>query len=464
MGARESLQNWVQNLVGELDNFQKQISSLESSYQTTWQSFQNSINDLLQPASGPDAYTGEAANAMRTAFNQFIPVEQEFQKEHVIGQALQACNTCHQSIEDAIINTSSRMVNLDLVDEALTIMTVEDIVKYGRDMVPSYLVAAYDVTTPIQTVQGLPEAIAASLAYAHKPLSDIDIIRAISQGPMDAHQTMDALCDMADQIKAAVTTWNSAIVAISNEPWSTAFTKLKEGWGLTNASLELAGKINKGTLKEFSEFMERRQGSVGLILALIGFGVDFLTGRQYNEEALGSDAYGAGIAFGLEFVPGVDVAEDTLLIGGEAIHDASPAVAWAQDGIAGLVGGNDQELQQELKEPAKGIKEGGENVDFGAVFDDIGGVVYNALPAGILSTPTYATFHGSPNIANALNDGQRAVVDTGRAFNGVYQVGVDTIGAGFEDFIANPITGISNKDDAKKIVHGINSVLHWLGG
>jgi hypothetical protein len=409
MSAEGDLTHWASDLIDPLEQFHSRTAPIESEYKSIWESFQTTMNDLLLFASGPDAFTGQAAAAIHDAYNEFVTVEQSFQRMDIMGQAETACHTCSQSIHTAITSTSPRMYNQIVLWEAMKIMDPGDIAKYGAEMVPDWLAW-------VNSTEG-----------AINPHSTV-------------RETLHALDDMADQIKAAVATWVDTVSAMSEESWP----KIGDWYSKGTLLVDLGEKASK----TFSELLEKTRGVY--ILSGIGILLGMVTGEEKPSwKKLYSDVVGTG----LSLAPGVDV----VALTGSAIQTGAPILAWGQDKLAHIYSQGNPALEKELKEPAQGMRDGADKVDVQKVLNDVGGVFYD-LTWGNLEGPIGPKAISDPashTSLRALGDLQRTVVDTGSTLKGAYQVTLNTVGAGVEDFMASSGKGAW--------VPKVNKVLNWLG-
>jgi hypothetical protein len=409
MSAEGDLTRWVSDITDPLEQFHNRTEPIESEFKGIWESFQTTMNDLLLFASGPDAFTGQAATAIHDAYNEFATVEQNFQTMNIMGRAETACHTCTQSIHTAITSTSPRMYDPVVLWEAVKIMDPGDIAKYGGEMVPDWL----------QWVNGAGGAI--------NPHSTV-------------RETLHALDDMADQIKAAVATWVDTIDAMSEESWP----KVGDWYSKGTLLVDLGEKASE----KFEELLKKTKGVY--ILSGIGILIEMVTGEEkFSWKNLYSDVVGTG----LSLVPGVDV----VALTGSIIQTGAPMLAWGQDRLAHAYSQGNPELEKELKVPAQGMRDGADKVDVQKVLNDVGGVFYD-LTWGNLEGPIGPRSISDPaghTSLRALGDLQRTVVDTGSTLKGAYQVTLNTVGAGVEDFMASTGKG--------SWVPKVNKVLSWLG-
>jgi hypothetical protein len=409
MSVDGDLTRWASELIDPLEQFYSQTAPIENEYKRIWESFQTTMNDLLLFASGPDAFTGRAATAIHDAYYKFATVEQNFQRMDIMGQAKTACDTCAQSIHTAITSTSPQMHNPIVLWEAMKIMDPDDIAKYGDVMVPDWLL----------WVNG-------------------------TEGTLDPHstvrETLHALNDMANQIKAAVKTWVDTVSVMSQESWPT----INDWYSKGTLLVDLGEKANK----TFEEFLKKTKGVY--ILSGIGLLLGMVTGK---EKPSWKNLYSDVVGTGLSLAPGIDA----VALTGSAIQTGAPMLAWGQEKLAHTFSQGDPKLEKELKEPAKGIREGAEKVDVQTVLNDVGGVFYD-LTWGNLEGPIGPRAIGDPaghTSLRALGDLQRTAVDAGSTIKGAYQVALNTVGAGVEDYMASTGRGT--------MVPKINKVLHWLG-
>jgi hypothetical protein len=140
MGAFATLLSWLSPVLHPLTDFRNNVTKLNTIHQDSVQTFGLLAGGLVEPQTGPDAFTGELADAFWNDVQTYLNTENALSgggvgvaEEGVIDDAILACEECATDVTGAAEVAAGEIAGDAVLDEVTAVVDVAAVAEAGAN-------------------------------------------------------------------------------------------------------------------------------------------------------------------------------------------------------------------------------------------------------------------------------------------------------------------------------------------